>query len=359
LLIEDRIVCLCARQNFNGMQRQQLINICQNNQIAWDKVFNIAQEQHVAPLVHLNLSGDGLQALQIPQVILSKFKKAYIHNIFVKQGTAKILEQVLALFARKGIEVMLIKGEALNHLVYKQPWYTISYDVDLVIKARQDEIDEADHQEIIETLEGFNHQLNEFKEHIEYDYYAHHDFTMNNTLPIDSERIWQEAQKIQVSGYDVFVMTPEDMLIAAAINSCRKRFFRLKSLCDILAIIEQYPDLDWAKLARKASNYKCNTIVYTALVVTQTLLEYSLPNHVLGLLKINPLRAAAIKHLVNKLCQDFSLSELYDRSEGTMLGREFSWPLILTYATYRLDYLGPKLGEIYAAWRNPPPPVPG
>ena len=79
MLVEDRIVCLCDRQNFNSTQWQQLINICQNHQISWDKVFDIAQEQYIAPLVHMNLLKNG-QALQIPQAILSKFKKAYIHS---------------------------------------------------------------------------------------------------------------------------------------------------------------------------------------------------------------------------------------------------------------------------------------
>ena len=356
---EDTIVCLCTRQHFETTHIQKLIAICQGQTIEWDEVFDTADRHGVAPLVYTNLMNHQNGSFAVPQAVMNKFKKAYIHNVFVKKGTGPILEEALALFARKGLDVMLVKGAALNVLVYEKPWYTRSYDIDLVIKARRDEIDETDHFELVETLEKFNHQRNEFKEHIEYDYYEHHDVTMNNVLMINSERLWQEAHKIQVNGYDVFVMTPEDMLLAAAINSCRKRFFRLKSLCDIAEIIHHYPDLNWDLLADKAIEYECNTILYTALIVTQTTLGCPLPENVLSALKVNPMRAVIINHLVKNLCRNFTLTELFERSESTVLGREFSWPLVLTYTAYRANHIVPKMTEIYRAWRNPPPPVPG
>ena len=355
---EDKIVCLCTRQNFGETHQQQLLNLGQSQEIQWNEVYDTAEQNQVSPLVYTNLLKCQGEALAIPPAVLNKFKKSYIHNVFVKKGTAAILEKILALFAQKGIEVMLIKGEALNAVVYEQPWYTISYDVDLVIKARADELDQADHGQIVETLEAFNHQRNEFKEHIEYDYYEHHDMTMNKVLAIDSARLWAEARKIQMYGYDVWVLPPEDMLIAAAINSCRKRFFRLKSLGDIAAIIDKYPHLNWDMLVSKARAYECNTILYTALSVTQMTLGCPAPEGVWRRLGVNPVRSLAINYLAHKLCQNNSLSELFTRSESTMFGREFSWPLMLTYATYRIDHLLPKLGEIYRAWRNPPPPVP-
>lgn len=356
---EDTIVCLCTRQNFEAAHLQKLITICQGEEIQWDEVFNIAYQQGVSNLVYTNLLKDQNGSLAIPRVVMNSFKKAYIRNVFVKKGTSAVLEEVLVLFARKGIDVMLVKGEALNVLVYEQPWYTKSYDVDLVIRAKRDEIDETDHREIVDVLEKFNHQRNLYKEHIEYDYYEHHDITMNNVLAINSERLWQEAHKIQINGYDVFVMTPEDMLIASAINSCRKRFFRLKSLCDIAEIIHKFPDLNWAILVDRAREYKCNTILYTAFLTTQMTLDCPLPENVLSDLRVNPVRASLINYLAKNLIRNLSLTDLFNRSETTLLGREFSWPLVLTYATYGIDHLSPKLAEIYRAWRNPPPPVPG
>lgn len=358
MMLEDKILCLLIRQNFTPQHHEQLLILCLSQQVNWESVFETAEQQHVAPLVYINLTKYSVDDLAIPQAVLGKFKTAYIHNVFVKRGTAQILEQVLALFARKGIDVMLVKGEAFNVLVYDQPWYTVSYDVDLVIRARPDEIDPIDHDEIVETLEAFNHQRNKFKEHIEYDYYEHHDVTMNNVLSVDFDRLWDEARKIQIGDHEVLVSPPEDMLIAAAVNSCRKRFFRLKSLCDIATIIEKYPDMDWVKLAHKAREYRCNAILYTALVVTQITLGCTLPEGFLRSLKVNRVRMLAIRRLVSKMSRSHSLAELAARSEGKAFGREFSRSLLLTYATYHIRQLTPKLTEIYQAWRNPPPPVP-
>ena len=356
---EDTIVCLCTSQNFEIRHQQNLIDLCRSQPIQWDLVFATADQHQVAPLVYANLSSLANGDVNIPSDVLSRFKKAQIRNIFVKKRTRVMLEKVLALFAQKGIEVMLVKGGALSHLVYEQPWYTVSYDVDLVIRAREEELTKSDHREIWGLLEGFNREGNEFKEHIEYDFYEHHDITMNNVLTVDWERIWAEAQKVQIAGYDVFVMTPEDMLLATAINSCRKRFFRLKSLCDLASIIEKYPNLDWHTVVSRAHAYKCNTILYTALVVTQNTLGCHLPDGMVTDLKVNPLRVSLVRYLVNNLSQRLSLSNLFVHSENATFKRTLSWSLFLTYATYRVDLFWPKLGELYAAWRNSPSPVPG
>lgn len=356
---EDRLLCLCTRQKLQTKQQKELISICHDQPVDWEYVFATADLHQVSPLVYLNLTKLPSQWLNIPSTVFNRFKKAQIHNILVKKRTRVSLEKALALFYQKGIDVMVVKGEALNHLVYEQPWYTISHDIDLVIRARAEELDENDREEILNLLDVDNNARDGFKEHIEYDFYEHHDISMNNILNVDWQRIWAEARKIEILGYEVFVMTPEDMLLAAAINSCRKRFFRLKSMCDLVSIIEKCPQLNWCTVIMKAHEYKCNTILYTALVATQITLGCPLPAGILTGLKVNTIRKAIIDKLVNHLSQRLPLSNLFVRSENATFKRTLSWPLFLTYATYRLDLLGPKLGELYAAWRNPPPPVPG
>jgi hypothetical protein len=207
-------------------------------------------------------------------------------------------------------------------------------------------------------MERFNHSDGPFREHLEYDYYDHHDVTMNNTLPIDFERIWNEAIVTRIGSEQVKIMTPEDMFITATVQSCRKRFYKLKALVDIVAIIDKYPDLDWSEIIQRARDYKCNTIVFTALVVVQSLFDLPIEEQIFIDLKVNPVRSSIIKRLVTFFEAKLTLSELFAQSESALLGRNFSWPLVLTYATYRVDYLLPKFGEIYEAWRNPPPPVP-
>jgi hypothetical protein len=75
--------------------------------------------------------------------------------------------------------------------------------------------------------------------------------------------VWSKTKETTFQGQKVLVMSPEDMLLAACINSCRKRFFRLKSLCDIAEIINYFKELDWEVFIHNG-----RYIVYTSLLVT-------------------------------------------------------------------------------------------
>ena len=355
---EDRAVCLLCRQQFSDSHRRHLETLARLHRIDWHAAYLTADHHGVAPLVHHNLLLAGADDLRVPRETLDQFKVAQIQNVLSKRRTARMVDQILALFAGMGVDVMLVKGAAMDLLVYREPWYVRSYDVDLVIRPKREELDAADHRAIVDSLEGFNHSQIPFKGHIEYDFYEHHDVTMNNVLAVDSARLWAEARPVRVGEQTAFALSIEDMLITAAINSCRKRYFRLKSLLDIATIVEGCPELSWPALTAKARAYEANTIVHTALLVTRTLLGCPLPEEVLDGLQVSRLRAALLARMVESLWRRRSLDQLDARSEGSLMGRQFSWPLALTYAAYRSDHLLPKLKEIAAAWRHPHPSVP-
>lgn len=231
-------------------------------------------------------------------------------------------------------------------------YYTFSEDVDLVIRPRREELDEADCTDILTFLDTLNDEQSSLKEHIEFDFFEHHDVTMNGVLPIDFQEIWDEALQIRFRGQEVFVMPPETMLVSACIASCRKRFFHLKSLCDIRELIDKYHDLDWKEVIEKSIRYQCSNIVYAALVVTNLTLGSELPSHVLDDLAVNPIRAKNMQFLAHGLYQSMSLSTPLPHAGKVMLDRSLNRWLILTYATYQWDQVGRKVEEIYTAWRR-------
>jgi hypothetical protein len=234
---------------------------------------------------------------------MKQFKLCFDHNVLMKDRMAEKITEVLSFFNKKSIDVMLIKGAAVDVLVYARPWYTMSSDVDLILRPRKEEIADKDKAEIWALIRG--------RPPIELDYFEHHDVVMNGTLPVNFQRIWDEATQIKFRGRDVFVMSPEDMLISACINSYRKRFFRLKALCDIAEIINKYSDMKWEELTRKAREYDCNNIVYTALLVTKiTLGCEQLPERVFDNLAISPVKATIIRYLSQRMSFS-SLSSLY------------------------------------------------
>jgi hypothetical protein len=317
---EDRLLFACCRQNFLAEHREALVNICGQEAINWDVVYQTAALHGVAPLVYLNLCK--VSSIDIPPHILDLFKHALIHNMLLKERQAQRIVKALTFFAEKSIDVMLIKGAALDILVYEQPYYVAAQDADLVLKIKREQLSEG--------------QFATFKKSIargiEYDYFEHHDVIMNGILTVDFHKIWGDAIKTQYRGYNMFLMNPEDMLLALCINSCRKRYFKLKSLCDIAETLYAYPELDWTKLVQKARSYDCHNIVYTALLVTRETVGCALPEGLLDELRVGSLRARIIHYLSCQLSPE-SFSSLY--KEQRVLKRSLDWSLILPYTTFQ------------------------
>ena len=320
---EDRILFVCTRQKFLETDRQTMLELCQQTELDWQVICSTAILHGVAPLVYVNLQRSDPSALGIPPDILAQFKRAYYHNIVLQERRAARLKQALTFFNSRSIQVMLIKGVALDLVVYDQPWYTTPHDVDVVLNVKREETSVHDQQAFTDFLHGSG---------IEFDYYEHHDLTMNGVLPIEFQRIWRDAARIEFRGEAALVMSGEDLLISACINSCRKRFFRLKSLADIAEILNRAPALDWDKVIEKSRAYDCHNIVYAALHATKTTLGCNLPDRALDSLKVNPVRRVVIRYLTQQMSLS-SFSSLYAGRD--LFGRKIDWSLILPYTTFR------------------------
>lgn len=320
---EDKVLFACARQNFQEIHQHMVADLCRRYEINWEAVFNTADLHGIAPLIYVNLRQVSGQNPGIPAQIMSQLRQCLMHNISHKEYLTTSLSRALSFFNERSIEVMVIKGGALDLLVYDQPYFTVFDDVDIVISVRRAEITDREMWEFREFFHGSG---------IEYDFYEHHDVTMNGVLPVDFQRIWQDTAKISFRGQDVWIMSPEDMLISICINSCRKRFFRLRSLCNIAEIIAKYPDLNWAELLHKAYAYDCHLIVYTALLVTTMTIGCQLPAGLLEGLNVNPVRAKIMGYLSRQTSAEaFSLSY----SGANKAGRQLGMSLLLPYASFR------------------------
>ncbi|MCB0210822.1 MAG: nucleotidyltransferase family protein [Anaerolineae bacterium] len=325
---DQKLLLVCTRQQFTDSHRQTVYAIGTQASVNWDAIYETATIHGVASLVYTNLQQ--CPDLTIPAEIETQFRQAEFRNILQKERNFQNLSKALAFFAEKSLDVMVIKGGALDILVYDQPYYTTLLDVDLVIKVHRRDVSDAEYQQ-------FRHVFH--RTGLEFDYFEHHDILMNGTLPVDFEQIWRDATPIDWRGHTLYSMAPEDMLIASCINSCRKRYFRLKALCDIAEIINKHPDLDWTTFIRKVKQYDCCAIVFTALRVTQMTVECTLPDHVLRNLGVDPIRSALIQFLCRHTTFDAFLS-LHTGKQ--VMNRKLDPSLILSYVTL----------ELYQVWRR-------
>jgi hypothetical protein len=338
---EDELLFRCARQRFSPEDEEAVAQLCRGEPLRWDVVAAVAQEHGVAPLVYANLTRCDAAQGQIPKETFHQLKGCVVRNLAAKQGMARRITEVAAFFRARSIDLMLLKGAALDRVVYDRSWYTTSADVDVVIRPRPDEVAEKARKEINAFLQGFPS--------FEFHYFEHHDVQMNGALEVDFERIWRDAVPTPFGEQTVFVMAPEDLLIAACINSCRKRFFRLKALCDIAETTRKCTDLRWEEVVRKARAYQCAGIVYAALFIADLTVGCRLPAGVLDDLAVGPVRAAVIRFLGRRMAAR-SLSALY--SGVQVFGKPLGLSLVLPYVTYRWHQVWQNVGTLQGQLRT-------
>lgn len=340
MMPEEKLLFACCRQNLETAHEITIVDICREHQINWQLIFDVASLHGIAPLLYSHLRKFEPEQLGVSDVILQQFQQCLLENMYKKELMARNVAEALAFFRARAIDVMLVKGAALDILVYQQPFSTTSLDADLILRCTRREV----------SQEEFQHFMSIFHQRgLEYDFYEHHDINMNRVLPVDFAWIWQDARRVPFRNEQVWVMSPEDMLIAVCINSCRKRFFRLKSLCDIRETVGTYPDLDWSTLARKANQYQCQAIVYTALFVAQRTVGLDFPADLHHRMKINPVRLKLL-HYLSRQSSLAAFGSLY--AGKVVLGRSIDWALLLSYFTFSSTQTVRKIAFALSHTRN-------
>jgi hypothetical protein len=339
---EDKVLLLCARQEFAEIHLETLLGLCAAETISWEKALDTAKLHEVAPLVWANLEKAIAAGLSIPQEFDDRFQLTCYANVATKgRQKAKLAETVPFLNAHS-IDVMGIKSVALDLLVYDHPWYTVAGDADLVLRPRQDSVPPNVMAEIQQFFAGWP---------IEWEFYEHHDVTMNGQLPVDFDRIWRDAVSVPFEGHELLLMSTEDMLLSLCINSARKRFFRLRSLVDIAETVSRCHELDWPTLVEKARAYQCSHFAFTALFVTQTALECTLPEGVLDQLAPASTRTSLLKRMIPTLMRRQSLDSLSSYTGWELFGRKMGPSLLLPYASEPWRRIGLRIRGAYRAWR--------
>jgi hypothetical protein len=316
--VEDHILFACARQDFQPGHRKTVEELSRQ-EIDWEGLAVTARHHGVLPVVGANLLRCDPAVLGLPEPLAERLEVAAFENALLKEQEAARLAVALDRLRGVGLEAMLLKGVALDLLVYDEPWVASSRDTDLLVRPLPGFQPGPEERAVRQSL---------YHAGVECDLLEHHDVNMNGVLPIRFASIWRDARPLCFRGQDAWVMAPEDLLISLCINSCRKRFLRLKGLFDIAETARHFPGLDWERLARKARDYCCEGIVYAALSITGATVGCDLPDGALAALGLAPLRAALLRRLVAGALRTASLAD-------PKLESRRGFALLLPYASYR------------------------
>jgi putative nucleotidyltransferase-like protein len=339
---EDRILFACARQELEDEHREAIARECRLRAIDWERLVATAERHGVAPIVGVNLARSAA-AHGLPAALALRLELALYENAAVKERDAARLKGALAHLAAAGLEALLLKGAALDLLVYDQPGWVVSRDIDLAVRRVSGAPLPRDDWEVRRPLYALG---------IECDALSHHDVTMNGLLPVHFERIWRDARPVEVRGAKALVMAPEDLLISLTINACRKRFLHLKALF-ALAEAARRLAIDWDGVASRARADGVEGIVYAALLLARQTLGCPAPADLPAALGLSAARRRLLKLLVGCALRAGSL---VDRAGGRAAGRErrLALSLLLPYACYRKEQLRRSL-HLATTWHRPLP----
>jgi putative nucleotidyltransferase-like protein len=305
---EDHALCLCTRQEFLPAHQEGLEQLCREASIDWNRLAARAEKHGVLPIAAANLRRCNVE---IPAPVAGRLELAILENAALKSRDADRLATGLAWLRAVELDAMLLKGTALDLLVYDEPWVAFSRDIDLSLRPGPGwEMGKGREKEIRRAL---------YTHGVECDLDGHHDLTLNGVLPLDFARIWREARPVSFRGEPAWVMSREDLLISLAVNACRKRFFRLKSLFDLAETLQRGGPFDPARLAALAREGRCEGVVYAALTAARDLLGVSLLAGMLEALGLARPRARLLRDLIAAFRRFGSFAERSSRRFGLAL----------------------------------------
>jgi putative nucleotidyltransferase-like protein len=285
---EDRLLLLCARQDFQPEHRQAAGEICRGGAICWDRLLATAERHGVLPITGANLRRCDVS---LPAEVAGRLELAILENAALKERDADRLAAGLAALREVELEALLLKGTALDLLVYDEPWVVVSRDIDLSLRPTGPGWAKGKGREKEVRWALYSHG-------VECDLEGHHDVTLNGVLPLDFARIWRDARPLSFRGQAAWVTSPEDLLVSLGVNACRKHFFRLKGLFDLAETLRRAGPFDPARLAAIGREGRCGAVMAAALLAARELLGADLPPGMLEALGVSRPRAALLRLLV-------------------------------------------------------------
>jgi hypothetical protein len=272
---EKQLVLYFSQVRLNKADLERIIELCKHP-IDWKFVIETAVLNGVELILYNNLQKLN-QYHEIPLDIMESLKKAYLSNTAKNMYLGYELCRLLKEFKRKSIDVIVLKGAALAHIVYPNCGLRKYRDIDILIKKDDRQIVEKLVSEFayVSTEDLVNQQ--HFKEtcyhlapyiHVDRNIILEIHWNITNKFNIDINGWWNRAVKSKILKNYARVLCPDDLLKHLCIHTSKHGFknIDLRDLCDITETIKCfYENIDWERFQQEVDSYPIRTEVYSIL----------------------------------------------------------------------------------------------
>jgi Uncharacterised nucleotidyltransferase len=124
------LLALCARAQGHPTQQAQLRGMA-STQSDWDALPALAEAHGLVPLLVTHLQAAGVA---IPPHIRQQLLGYYMQHAHATRVRDQALAHILGCYQAAEIDVLVLKGAALAHLVYPQPLLRPMRDIDILVR---------------------------------------------------------------------------------------------------------------------------------------------------------------------------------------------------------------------------------
>lgn len=314
--------------------------------IEYENIIMQARYQGVAPLLYHRYISSGID---MPQQLVSSFRKAYLANVARNMRLYHILESLLQLCDDHQIPVIVLKGAFLAEAIYGNIGLREMADIDLLVKL--DDLQRIDQLLIAWGYQPVDHHRVISRDNRCFDYIHRTNGTLveihwslaiaKRLFNIDIDGLWMRAQKTSISSKPAMSLCTEDLLLHLCLHTAQHAsMMSIYMLCDIGEIIRRVNSrVDWQALASRAHQWGICRSVYTILHLSRELLQVEVPKEFL--------------HLIFPEGFDIRWYELAKQQfvvERSTIGAQITPQVV---RLWRVKNLWQKLGILWASWLLP------
>jgi cellulose synthase/poly-beta-1,6-N-acetylglucosamine synthase-like glycosyltransferase len=292
--LERQIVLTLGRQSPSARQIDAVA--ARFGEADWNRIKDVAFAHGVAGLVSANLVDAGLDDA-IPSEVraaLAEHRQAVLaRNLYLRH----VWQSIAGAFSRAAIEVAPLKGIHLLGGILPMDVRPL-FDVDILVKASragdagrelealgfQPSPDTTVNGQAWSTQRAFRHATTGIVVDLHWDLINIYSYQRIYTRPIDE--VWQRARTLPDRPW-VYELSPEDRIVHAALHAAiHHKLASLLHLADLRALLHAYEGtLDWDRLIALAHRHHVRTPIYSALVMSRTLVDAPVPDAAIDALR--------------------------------------------------------------------------
>jgi hypothetical protein len=286
---ENELLLMCARSVTNRASSSAArVRELARTAIDWDYLYLLAERHAVLPLLHRGLETNARGVA--PRSFAERLREKYRENATRNMLLAGELVRIARLFESEGVPVLAYKGPALAVQAYGELSLRRFIDLDVLVHRT----DARRAGELLLSL-GFDKPAGLTRAHEEFllrrqhnlafardagrlTFELHWEVTPSTfaSVPLGA-RAWERAIVVELFGRKVQSLSPEETLLALCVHGTKHLWERLAWVCDVAALLNAHPDLDWPFVLGRARETKVERMLFLGLSLAGGLLSARLP----------------------------------------------------------------------------------